>query len=155
MTITSMPSPECPQALPVTPGARTPVLVVPSLTLLVPVPPSLNNAYTNGRGHGRRVLTAEGREYKATVAELLLCRAQPSGGFELAIGRKDARIGLALRLYFPNRQRRDISNCVKLLEDALAECLCFDDRCVDRLLVERAGIDKANPRCEVTIEVLR
>lgn len=127
----------------------------PSLTLIVPVPPSLNNAYTRGHGHGRRVLTAEGREYKATVAALLLYRARTSGGFELAIGRKDARIGLAIRLYFPNRQRRDISNCVKLLEDALAETLCFDDCRVDRLLIERAGIDKSNPRCEVTIEVLR
>ena len=137
-------------------GTLTNVCATPAiLTLIVPVPPSLNNAYTRGHGHGRRVLTAQGRDYKATVAELLLCRAQPSGGFELAIGREDARIGLALRLYFPNRQRRDISNCVKLLEDSLAETLGFDDCRVDRLLVERTGIDKTNPRCEVTIEVLR
>lgn len=131
------------------------ITAISKLEMIVPIPPSVNNCYTNGHGHGRRVLTAQGRDYKATVAELLLCRAQPSGGFELAIGRKDARIALSLRLYFPNRQRRDISNCVKLLEDSLAETLCFDDCRVDRLLVERAGIDKANPRCEVTIEVIR
>lgn len=29
----------------------------PTLTLTAPIPPSLNNAYTNGKGHGRRVLT--------------------------------------------------------------------------------------------------
>lgn len=131
------------------------ITAISKLEMIVPIPPSVNNCYTNGHGHGRRVLTAEGRGYKATVEALLLYKARTSGGFELAIGRKDARIGLTLRLYFPNRQRRDISNCIKLLEDALAECLCFDDCRVDRLLVERAGIDKADPRCEVTIEVLR
>lgn len=126
----------------------------PTLTLIAPVPPSLNNAYTNGKGHGRRVLTKEGRDYKATVAQILLCKARPANGFELAIGRPDRRIGLALRLWFRTRQRRDISNCVKLIEDALAEQLGFDDCAVDRLIVERAGFDVERPRCEVTIEVL-
>jgi len=127
---------------------------VPTLTLTVPVPPSLNHAYTNGRGHGRRVLSKEGRDYKATVAELMLCRARPAGGFELAINQPKPRIGMHLRLWFSNRQRRDITNCVKLLEDALSEALGFDDCNVDRLFVERAGYDAAQPRCEVVIEVL-
>jgi Holliday junction resolvase RusA-like endonuclease len=124
------------------------------LTLTVPVPPSLNNAYTNGRHHGRRVLTKEGRDYKDAVAAILLYKAKPASGFELLIGRSDARIGLTLRLYFPNRQRRDITNCIKLLEDALAETLGFDDCRVDRVLVERVGVDKISPRCEVVVEVL-
>jgi Holliday junction resolvase RusA-like endonuclease len=115
------------------------------ITLTAPIPPSLNNAYTNGRHHGRRVLTAEGRHYKARVASLLDgTQLLPNG----------ARIGLSLRLWFRNRQRRDISNCVKLLEDAVSEALGFDDCAVDRLLVERVGIDAVRPRCEVTIEVL-
>lgn len=130
------------------------ITAIPKLELTVPIPPSVNNCYTRGRGHGKRVLTKQGREYKATVAQLLLCRARPSGGFELAIGAPGARIGLSLRLYFPNRQRRDISNCVKLIEDALAETIGFNDCAVDRLLVERAGYDPVRPRCEVLIEVL-
>lgn len=128
--------------------------MIPTLTLTAPVPPSLNNAYTNGRGHGRRVLTAEGRKYKATIAQILLLKAQPANGFEMAIGAADRRVGLILRLWFRTRQRRDITNCVKLLEDALAEQLGFDDCAVDRVLVERAGYDPARPRCEVTVEVL-
>jgi Holliday junction resolvase RusA-like endonuclease len=115
------------------------------ITFTTPIPPSLNNAYTNGRGHGRRVLTAEGRAYKASVAILLLT-AQP-----LPAG---VRIALAIRLWFPTKRRRDITNCVKLLEDALAESLGFDDCAVDRVLVERAGYDAARPRCEVQVEVL-
>lgn len=125
-----------------------------TLTLTVPIPPSLNNAYTNGRGHGRRVLTGEGRDYKDAVASILLYKAQPSNGFETAIGRPGARIGLTFRLWFPTRRRRDISNCVKLIEDALAETIGFDDCAVDRVLVERAGYDAAQPRCEVIVEVL-
>lgn len=127
----------------------------PTLTLTAPIPPSLNNAYTNGRGHGRRVLTKQGRDYKADIAQLLLTRAELLNGFELAIGRPERRIGLVLRLWFRTRQRRDISNCVKLIEDALAEELGFDDCAVDRLIVERVGFDAARPRCEVTVEVLQ
>jgi Holliday junction resolvase RusA-like endonuclease len=128
--------------------------MTPSLTLTVPVPPSLNNAYTNGRGHGRRVLTSEGRDFKDMVAQLLLCRAEPAHGFELAINQPKPRIALSVRLWFPTKRRRDITNCVKLLEDALAETLGFDDCAVDRVLVERAGYDAMRPRCEVVIEVL-
>jgi Holliday junction resolvase RusA-like endonuclease len=119
--------------------------VSPMLTLTAPIPPSLNNAYTNGRGHGRRVLTKEGRDYKEYVASSLLgTQPLPDG----------ARIGLAIQLWFPTKRRRDISNWVKLLEDALSEALGFDDCAVDRLLVERVGYDATRPRCEVTIEVL-
>lgn len=115
------------------------------ITFTTPLPPSLNNAYTNGRGHGRRVLTAEGRMYKSGVASLLLGqRPLPEG----------ARVGLTLRLWFKTRQRADISNRVKLLEDALSEALGFDDCRVDRLIVERAGYDAEWPRCEVVVEVL-
>jgi Holliday junction resolvase RusA-like endonuclease len=116
------------------------------IALTTPLPPSLNNCYTNGRGHGRRVLTKQGRDYKEAVAELLLGRYQP-----LPSG---ARIGLSLRFWFKNKQRTDISNRVKLLEDALSEALGFDDCCVDDLHVVRAGYDAAQPRCEVVIEVL-
>lgn len=115
------------------------------IALTTPLPPSLNNCYTNGRGHGRRVLTQQGRTYKAEITKLLLGRQPLPAG---------ARVGLSLRLWFKTKQRRDISNCVKLLEDALAEALGFDDCNVDRLHVERAGYDAAQPRCEVVIEVL-
>ena len=118
-----------------------------NLSLTVPIPPSLNNAYTNGRGHGRRVLTSEGRSYKAYIADQV-ARLSPLGWPTVG------RLALTMRLYFPNGQRRDITNCIKLLEDALAEALCFDDCTVDRVLVERAGVDKLNPRCEVMLEVL-
>jgi hypothetical protein len=42
------------------------------LTLTVPVPPSLNNRYTNGRGHGRRVLTSAATSRTASCSGLML-----------------------------------------------------------------------------------
>lgn len=62
---------------------------------------------------------------------------------------------LHMKIYFPNDKRCDISNFVKVAEDSIADALGFDDRYIHKLLVERAGIDKHNPRCEVVLEVLR
>lgn len=117
-------------------------------TVTLPIPPSLNNAYKNVR-HGR-VLSEAAKDYKF--------RAKEEIAWTLAIQKfkapADARFALSLKLYFSSSHRRDVSNCVKLPEDSLAEVLGFDDSRVDRLLVERGGIDKQNPRCEITLEVL-
>lgn len=112
------------------------------------VPPSLNNAYKNvKRG---RVLTKEAKEYKDAAKEAVTRAAQ----FHKFACPSDARFALSLRLYFSSNHRRDVSNCAKLPEDALSEVLGFDDCRVDRLVVERGEIDKQNPRCEITLEVL-
>lgn len=122
-----------------------------TLTLTVPVPPSLNNAYTRGKGHGKRVLAKEGRTYKANIGKALAESAAAATFAQALLGK---RLALTLRLWFRDRQRRDISNCVKLAEDALAEALGFDDCAVDALLVVRAGFDKDRPRCEVVLEFM-
>lgn len=113
--------------------------------LTIPVPPSLNNAYLSGK-HGRRVLTAEGRSYKELVGHMVKAL-----GIELA-GKE--RFELAFTVWFPNNRRRDISNIVKLPEDAISEALGFDDCCVDQIYIRRAGIDRAQPRCEVELRIM-
>ena len=124
----------------------------PALARLVvaglPIPPSLNNAYTTGRGHGRRVLTDEGRAFKAQAGRLI-AHAAAAQGFEVA-PRAPLRIGL--RFWFA-RNNRDGSNAVKLLEDAAAEVLGVDDRYVVAMTWEKA-LDAAAPRCDLTIELL-
>lgn len=112
----------------------------------LPVPPSLNNAYKNvKRG---RVLTKEAKDYKESAKQHIEKLARQ---FRCPVG---ARFALSMKLYFSSNHRRDVSNCAKLPEDALSEVLGFDDCRVDRLLVERSGVDAANPRCEITLEVL-
>jgi Holliday junction resolvase RusA-like endonuclease len=114
------------------------------LELEVAIPPSLNHAYNTQKGH--RVLSEEGRAYKQQVVE------------QVALAYPDAwmggRLALTLRLTFRTRQRRDLSNCIKLLEDALSEALHFNDCTIDRILVERSGYDPDDPRCEVRLEQL-
>jgi crossover junction endodeoxyribonuclease RusA len=114
-----------------------------TLICTVPVPPSLNNAYaTIGK---RRVLSKEGRAFKdaaAIIVRLEAIRQKWKG---------DKRFSLHLTLRFKNRQRRDISNCIKLIEDVLSEVLDFDDCMIDEITVRRGEIDKEDPRCIVIL----
>ncbi|SMB84661.1 RusA family crossover junction endodeoxyribonuclease [Deinococcus hopiensis] len=99
---------------------------------------SLNNAYFNRRGGGR-TLTPEGRAFKAHVKHLVL-QERPA---------LPARGRLALTLQFHGHwetkagepRRRDLSNAVKLLEDALFDALGMDDCRVRALSVTATQSD--------------
>ena len=119
-----------------------------ALTLTLPLPPSLNNAYPTNNG-GKRFLSTEGTRWKLQAAYLIRCAATQQG-FAVAEG---VRLSLSMKLYFKDNRRCDISNRVKCCEDSLAESLGFDDCRIDRLDVERMPIDKDNPRCEVRLAV--
>ncbi|MHC4560626.1 MAG: RusA family crossover junction endodeoxyribonuclease [Planctomycetota bacterium] len=118
-----------------------------ALVLIVDVPPSLNNLYATSRRHGGRFMTAQGRQYKKSVGWLTV-DAMMRQVWEY----KGGRIALGIGLVFPNKRRRDISNCIKILEDAISEVLGFDDRVVDSVLVQRLKNDKENPHAIVTVE---
>lgn len=109
--------------------------------LVLPLPPSSNNAYVNKRGGGGRILSAGGREYKRAAA--MLAMGQGAHRFH-------GDVAIRGTIYL-NDRRRDLSNCIKLLEDSLKGICYADDRqvaCLD--LVRR--FDKGNPRCEITVE---
>jgi hypothetical protein len=111
------------------------------------LPISLNNAYTQG-AHGRRVLVSEGREYKATISTVVRLIAAAEG----FVVPPRTPIRLAFVFFFA-RNNRDGSNTPKLLEDAISDALGFNDVWVwESSWIKR--IDKRNPRCDVTIEVL-
>jgi Holliday junction resolvase RusA-like endonuclease len=120
------------------------------LRLTVPLPPSTNNLYTRGRGHGRRVLTDVARAYKEEVALLAIVTSR---AIQWRYS-KGERLAFSLVLHFPNRRRHDLDNALKAPLDALAAALGFDDSCIDRITVERGEVDKANPRGELTLEKL-
>lgn len=121
------------------------------ITLTLPMPPTANSAFTNMRGSNgkRRVLTDEARAYKSTVHVLARTAARKQGWVYA-----NERLELSLVLHFRNNQRRDIANCEKLLTDALAEVLGFDDCAIDYLHIIRADTDTGNPRCEVALKKL-
>jgi crossover junction endodeoxyribonuclease RusA len=127
---------------------------VGTLTLTVPVPPSLNNAYATFKG--RRLLSREGRAFKEEVGIEVLFEQRRR--IVANVGRwqysKGDRLSLTLELSFPNNRRHDLDNTVKLTSDALSAALGFDDCVVDVLHVERKENDKVSPRCVVTLKVL-
>jgi Holliday junction resolvase RusA-like endonuclease len=87
----------------------------------------------------------EGRAYKHTVQQLLFEQKAwkycPRPPFELG-----------LWYYLPDKQKRDLSNLIKAVEDALSTYLHYDDSCHHALHLHRAGVDPENPRVVVSLE---
>lgn len=108
------------------------------------------NAPTVNKSYGRR---ADGRVYKTAGVEpyqvgaaLIVRLARPKGWMPAR------RVRMTYRMWFPT-VRRDASNAIKALEDAIASALGCDDS-LFLPCVESKEVDKVNPRIEVTIENL-
>ena len=94
------------------------------------LPPATNHLYPSGRD-GRRHLSAEGRAWGQMVAdECMAARVPPF------IGRTHLHLRVDID-FVGMTDRRDIDGGVKILLDALAEALGFDDRWIDELHVCR------------------
>jgi Holliday junction resolvase RusA-like endonuclease len=104
----------------------------------LPYPPSLNNLYATVRG--RRVLSAEGRNYKEGV-KLVLTMA--------GIQKVSGVIRLTVKVYRP-RKAGDLDNTLKVVLDGITGVGWEDDRQVEHIHAYRFE-DKANPRVEVEI----
>lgn len=113
------------------------------LAFEIPVPISLNNAYVVR--DGRRRLTDAGKAYKKAVGWAAKAAAQEAGWDVCPTYRFE------LRIWFPDRQRRDLDNCCKLALDSVGEALGFDDALVSQIYLERMGISRERPRCEVVV----
>jgi Holliday junction resolvase RusA-like endonuclease len=120
-----------------------------TLSFTLPLGVSVNHMYAHTvRGVH---LTDAAREFKNAAGVIVRNAAQLAGGWQLPT---DSPLFLHMQLYLPSRRRMDISNIIKITEDAIAEALGFDDRMIHKLVVERAGIDRQNPRCEALIGAL-
>lgn len=111
-----------------------------SIAAVLPLPPSVNHQYIRRRD--RVVLTAASRAYYDDVAFELRCHAAPP---------PRAHFSVTIRMYFPDRRRRDLDNTLKLMLDAIAHALGFDDGNIDELHVYRA-LDRQRPRAEVLLQ---
>ena len=111
----------------------------------LPMPPQVNNAKAvfqakrrNGTpvGHPRIITTAEARAYFDVVTELW--RRLP----ELRNPPLTSRVRLLLTFHFRDRRRQDLSNRIKVLEDALTNAGVWgDDSQVDDGRQLRGPID--------------
>lgn len=115
------------------------------LSLVLPYPPSVNRLYRSV--NGRAIKSAEGRAYFARVKDIVWCAVREHPVLPWGLG---VRFGLAL--HPPDYRRRDCSNAIKCLEDAVFAGLGLDDSLVKVLHVEMHLPDRKNPRAEVTLE---
>jgi len=99
------------------------------------LPPSANNAYSN-LPRGGRMLSKEGKGYKTSVSSFIIQHHQK----DIRDIKKNWPYGLAVKLTFEdlynstwpgkaaNRYKKvDVSNRIKLLEDAIVDSLGIDD----------------------------
>lgn len=124
------------------------------INVTVDIPPSVNHLYfsrpyrgEDGRSHCRRILTKEGKHYKTEAGWMIKMAANHANWTY----REGERLSIGLTLTFKDNRRRDITNCIKIIEDAAAEVLGFDDTVVDAFFVRRAGYDKKNPHAILSI----
>lgn len=115
------------------------------ISLTLPYPPSAN-AYWRSvviAGRVRVLLSSEARRYKKAVAKYAasVVRAPMLGPLRLT-----------LTVYRP-RRAGDLSNRIKVVEDALNGVCYVDDSQIVEIIARRFD-DKANPRAEILIEAV-
>jgi crossover junction endodeoxyribonuclease RusA len=114
-----------------------------TIKLTLPYPPSANRYWRNY--NGRMVVSDEARVYKELVAYEWLAQSHGADCLE-------GNVSLTLKVYRP-RKSGDLSNRIKVLEDALNGLAYEDDSQVKELHAYRYD-DKLNPRVEVEIEAV-
>jgi crossover junction endodeoxyribonuclease RusA len=124
------------------PGGR-----VERLAFTAPIPPSTNHLYATV--NGLRTKTQAARDYAKGIGSRAVAARALAGGVP------QPPYMLELRVWFPDESKRDLSNLIKCLEDALMKAIRSDDRHVHRLVIERQGVDAANPRVDVVLSEWR
>lgn len=111
-------------------------------SVFLPWPPSVNH-YWGTRGK-IRFIGAAGKAFRqATNVAWYATREQ---------GFANARLVVTVVAYPPDRRKRDLDNILKAALDALSHARAYeDDSQIDRLIVERGEVRKADPGLLITI----
>ena len=107
--------------------------------IILPIPPSVNSLF----GGGSRQKRFKSKKY---VAWINSCPTIPAN--------QHTNIGLCYAFYMPDNRARDLDNHAKAVSDYLvANKFIKDDswQCLNKLVLIAAGIDKKNPRVEITL----
>ena len=96
------------------------------ISVHIPYPPTANNLFFNKSGRGR-VKTERYRTWLRAAGNELLVQRPP---------KLTGKVVLSISLGRPDRRKRDLSNCIKPIEDLLvAHGLIEDDSLVERLSI--------------------
>ncbi len=135
-------------------GAETAQCTADSLTLTLPVPPSINAQYATVQG--RRVLSATGRAYKDYVAhQVMVAFARASRRDHLRATLHGSLLALSIHFQFSAPMRRDLDGGLKITQDAVCEALGLNDnRIVELHLSKQPDPPPDNPRITVTLRAV-
>ena len=101
-----------------------------SFSCSLPYPPSANTMYIVNR-QGRRFASKNYREWKASALER-------SGKHDPPVFGPEERLHLEIRVFPPDRRKRDLDNLTKPIQDLLETAGVFPDDCmVDRIALFR------------------
>ncbi len=121
-----------------------------SVTLVLPVPPSINHQYATV--NGRRVLSKAGREFKTLAAAEVAAWIAHHPEVDVTLFQRHY-LALKMTFYFLSALRRDLDSGLKIAQDALCESLGVNDNLViDIHLTKR--VDRQAPRMEVQLTAL-
>lgn len=113
--------------------------------IALPWPPSVNHYWRSAVRNGRLFvyISPEGRRYRETVAALArAAKIQAKGP-----------VRICLRLYPPDRRRRDADNLRKALYDALVACGALEDDSMAFIVEEHCYVCDARKPGTVTVEI--
>lgn len=120
-----------------------------SLTMHLPIPPSINHQYATV--NGRRILSAAGRRYKTEVArQLLVALSQSPSRDRLMKTLQSKFLSLSLRCHFGSPLRRDVDGGLKITQDAVCEALGVNDSRVFEVHLYK-DFSSAVPSLELTL----
>lgn len=114
------------------------------VSLVIPFKYLVSDNAKYGVIRGRMLLRADYRAAKDTIQGIARRAMQDTAP-------TDQPVSLHAKLYMPDARRRDATNNAKILNDSLQGAVYLDDTQIKSATYEHAGIDRENPRCEVTI----
>ena len=122
-----------------------------SITLVLPIPPSVNHQYATV--NGRRLLSAKGRAYKDFVGQqIVVALARSPHRATLRQTLQQSSLALSIHFFFASALRRDTDGGLKIAQDALCEGLGLNDNLVVETHLYKHQ-DRDNPRMEIRLSV--
>ncbi len=126
-------------------------VTIDSITLVLPIPPSVNHQYATV--NGRRLLSAKGRAYKDFVGQqIVVALARSPHRATLRQTLQQSGLALSIHFFFASALRRDTDGGLKIAQDALCEGLGLNDNLVVETHLYKHQ-DRDNPRMEIRLGV--
>lgn len=125
-----------------------PTLRNKTLSIALPVPPSVNHLHYHTRGGGKR-LTSKAQNYIRDSRALINLAVDEQ---KWILQKKNVWMYVDMVFYFPDRRIRDSHNCLKLLLDVMQGIVFENDYSV-LPRIQSVEYDKERPRVELTVSV--